>query len=44
MKSIDREKCFPYFFKTVGCSVCIKVCPFAKGKQAYEKLKTGCSR
>ncbi|MFX1554427.1 MAG: 4Fe-4S binding protein, partial [Promethearchaeota archaeon] len=36
---IEREKCFPYFLKTQGCSICIKVCPFSNGKQAYEKLK-----
>jgi epoxyqueuosine reductase QueG len=36
---IEREKCFPYFLKTQGCSICIKVCPFSNGKQTYEKLK-----
>ena len=36
---IEREKCFPYFIKTGGCSICIKVCPFSNGKQTYEKLK-----
>ncbi|TFF63577.1 MAG: 4Fe-4S dicluster domain-containing protein [Promethearchaeota archaeon] len=36
---IDREKCFPYFNKTLGCSVCIKVCPFSKGIDAYIRLK-----
>ena len=36
---IDREKCFPYFNATIGCSVCIKVCPFSKAKGIYEKLK-----
>jgi len=28
---IDIEKCFPYFSETLGCSVCIKVCPFSEG-------------
>lgn len=36
---IDREKCFPYFNATIGCSVCIKVCPFSKGEKIYNKLK-----
>ena len=36
---IDREKCFPYFGKTLGCSICIKVCPFSNGINTYEKLK-----
>ncbi|MFX0148494.1 MAG: hypothetical protein ACFE8E_12210 [Candidatus Hodarchaeota archaeon] len=36
---IEREKCFPYFLKTGGCSICIKVCPFSNGKKNYEKLK-----
>ncbi|MFX1502872.1 MAG: 4Fe-4S double cluster binding domain-containing protein [Promethearchaeota archaeon] len=37
---IDREKCFPQFYKTAGCSICIKVCPFSAGPSAYEKLKS----
>ena len=36
---IEREKCFPYFLKTQGCSICIKVCPFSNGEQTYDKLK-----
>lgn len=36
---INREKCFPYFAKTLGCSICIKVCPFSNGKNTYERLK-----
>ena len=36
---VEREKCFPYFIQTGGCSICIKVCPFSNGKQTYEKLK-----
>ncbi|MFX1254896.1 MAG: 4Fe-4S binding protein [Promethearchaeota archaeon] len=36
---IDRDKCFPYFQKTLGCSVCVKVCPFSKGSEKYSKLK-----
>lgn len=36
---IDRTKCYPYFNKTLGCSVCVKVCPFSKGEIQYNKLK-----
>ncbi|MHA2008123.1 MAG: 4Fe-4S dicluster domain-containing protein [Promethearchaeota archaeon] len=25
---IDSEKCFEYFYKTTGCSICIETCPF----------------
>jgi ferredoxin len=34
---LDNEKCFPYFAKYHGCSVCIKVCPF--NQQSYDKIK-----
>lgn len=34
---LDNAKCFPYFAKFHGCSVCIKVCPF--NQQGYEKIK-----
>jgi epoxyqueuosine reductase QueG len=33
----DSEKCFPYFGDTMGCSVCIKVCPF--NRAGYDKVK-----
>jgi NAD-dependent dihydropyrimidine dehydrogenase PreA subunit len=36
---IDREMCFPYFNKTFGCSICIKVCPFSNGINTYKHLK-----
>lgn len=36
---IDREKCYPYFNQTLGCSVCVKVCPFSKGGKTYDTLK-----
>lgn len=36
---IDKDKCFPYFGKTLGCSICIKVCPFSNGLQTYQILK-----
>ena len=34
---LDNEKCFPYFAKFHGCSVCIKVCPF--NQRSYDKIK-----
>jgi ferredoxin len=34
---LDNAKCFPYFAKNHGCSLCIKVCPF--NQQDYEKIK-----
>ncbi len=34
--SIDNKKCFPNFFKTFGCSICLKVCPFFK--HGHEKV------
>lgn len=36
---IDRTKCFPYFSKTMGCSICLKVCPFSKGGDTYNNIK-----
>jgi ferredoxin len=27
---IDSDKCFPQFYKTAGCAICIKICPFHK--------------
>jgi ferredoxin len=35
---LDNGKCFPYFIKYHGCSICIKVCPF--NQQPYEKIKS----
>ena len=37
---INRERCFEYFIKTMGCSVCIKICPFSRGGDTYEQLRT----
>ena len=34
---LDNEKCFPYFAKNHGCSICIKVCPFHQ--DSYSNLK-----
>lgn len=36
---LDNARCFPYFARNHGCSVCIKVCPF--NQQEYNKIKTG---
>ncbi len=36
---IDNTRCFPYFAKYHGCSVCIKVCPF--NQHEYSKIKAG---
>lgn len=36
LQNIIGEKCFPYFFKYHGCSICLKVCPFSTTK--YEKI------
>ena len=36
---LDNKKCFPYFAKNHGCSMCIKVCPF--NQQSYEKVRAG---
>jgi epoxyqueuosine reductase len=36
---IIQRSCFEYFVEFYGCSVCIKVCPFSKGPEAYERLK-----
>ena len=37
---IDRRKCLETFSRTMGCSVCIKVCPFSRGDGTYEQIKT----
>jgi len=37
--SIVREKCYPYFNETLGCSICVKVCPFSRTNGTYEHLK-----
>jgi NAD-dependent dihydropyrimidine dehydrogenase PreA subunit len=37
VKCVEVDKCFPYFVETLGCSVCIKVCPF--NRQGYDAIK-----
>ena len=39
MTCIKQRDCFEYFAQYYGCSVCIKVCPFSKTTDAYERLK-----
>ncbi len=34
---MDVEKCLPYFAEYYGCTICIKVCPFSKGR--FEQIK-----
>lgn len=36
---IDKHKCFPQFNRTMGCSICIKVCPFSQGEGSYERIR-----
>ena len=39
---IDAQKCYPYFRKAHGCSICISVCPFhKKGPILMENIKDG---
>ncbi|MEM8564332.1 MAG: 4Fe-4S dicluster domain-containing protein [Pseudomonadota bacterium] len=40
---VDFDKCAPYFTHTVGCGICIEVCPWTipgKGPELSEKLLT----
>ncbi|MTI69684.1 MAG: epoxyqueuosine reductase [Firmicutes bacterium] len=39
-ESYDREKCFVSFSATMGCAVCISVCPFSRNPKTYDKMKT----
>jgi ferredoxin len=34
---IDRERCHLYFSRTMGCALCIKLCPFSK-PGTYDRL------
>ncbi len=38
-ESFDREKCFTSFSGTMGCAVCISVCPFSRNPEIYHKMK-----
>lgn len=35
---VDQQKCFPYFLRDHGCTVCIKNCPFSK--RDYHEIKS----
>jgi NAD-dependent dihydropyrimidine dehydrogenase PreA subunit len=38
---VDFDKCIPYFVKTMGCGICIEVCPWSvpgRGPSLTEKL------
>jgi epoxyqueuosine reductase len=37
---ISQQDCFEYFAQYYGCSVCVKVCPFSKSADAYDRLRT----
>ena len=37
---ISQQGCFEYFAQYYGCSVCVKVCPFSKSADAYNRLRT----
>jgi epoxyqueuosine reductase len=37
---ISQRDCFEFFAQHYGCSVCIKVCPFSMGVDAYNRLRT----
>jgi ferredoxin len=39
---LDNAKCFPYFVKNHGCSICIKVCPF--NNVDYDTIKNNFKR
>ncbi len=41
-QTIDKEVCFPFFKKTLGCAVCIRVCPFVNTD--YELIRSGYER
>jgi epoxyqueuosine reductase QueG len=37
--NIKQQECFEYFAQYYGCSICVKVCPFSKAGDTYERLK-----
>lgn len=38
-EAFDREKCIKSFSATMGCGVCISVCPFSKNPANYDRMK-----
>jgi epoxyqueuosine reductase QueG len=41
---ISQKNCFEYFAQYYGCSICVKVCPFSMGTDAYDKLRNVMNR
>jgi ferredoxin len=41
---IVREKCYPYFNATLGCSICVSVCPFSRANGTYGMLRKAVER
>ena len=37
LKHVQDESCFPVFLDEFGCSICVKVCPFAQ--TSYQRLR-----
>lgn len=40
--SIDNKDCTPYFSLWLGCSICVKVCPFSR--KPYDRIKRAFER
>ena len=36
---VDFDKCVPYFTETVGCGICIEVCPWSKPDRGFSLSK-----
>ncbi len=36
---VDFDKCLPYFVKTLGCAICIEVCPWSEPGRGVELSK-----
>lgn len=44
---VDFDKCLPYFNETMGCGICVAVCPWSRpgvAKNLVEKMSTRASR
>lgn len=38
-RCLDPIKCYPYFSKFEGCSICVKVCPFSTGNGIFQIIE-----
>lgn len=38
-RCLDPLKCHPQFAQMMGCSICVKVCPFSKKSGFYDQIK-----